>query len=450
MENIFDPRVAYVGTHLFLPKKVGTRWTQVKTSLTYYNGNKSFNAWEEGDTHLKVPKFYFDLDGWNQKFKKESIGPSGFVDIICNPTFNLWEDQIPAYNSMVDKSGIISLACGRGKTVIAIHAICDRGHPTFVIAPTIALAHQWKTRILEHTDLNENEIGWAQGSFEKWTWRKPIVIGVLKSVAREAKLERVSMEAQAYFGTWVFDECHNLSTTEFHHAAGLGFGTRWGLSATPYRSDGNESLLFRHLGPLLFSDTEQPNVANVTFLGTGMRLSQTDIRSITRRGEVSLAKLCTLVLEDERRTDLAENLISALLKRGRNVLVLSERVFAVAELTKRFKGSGWITGKTKGSERMKELQKNPVFATRSLAKEGLDKKSIDTVVILFPFTSESNYVQILGRAQRSKDPKIYFLIDNIPIEHYMKKTLKKLTIINGYPYKEVDCINGVLDESILD
>jgi len=435
----WDPTVLYIGTKIFLPKKVGQRWMSVKASLRFYSGNKRFDAWEDGPTHIAIPREYITLEMWQKDFaniKRMYIGPSQFQQCHMNPIYPLRDYQKPAFEAMMKESGIINLACGRGKTVIALHAITARKAPAMIIVPTIDLAYQWKERIIEHTDIDGPEIGWAQGRPDTWKYG-PVTIGILKSVAQAAKNQTFKLEDQAWFGTWVFDECHNLSTTEFHHAASLGFGMRWGLSATPYRKDGNEGLFYAHLGRLLYSDMNQPNVASITFIKTPMRLTEEDERSCTVRGELNLPKVCTLVTEDQERLSRINLFVKSLIDKNRKVLVLVERTSILTQFREVFPSCGIIHGGVKGEDRSKEMMKNPVFATRSLAKEGLDKKGLNTVVCLYPFTDKANFVQIVGRAQRGTDPKVFFFIDDIPPLIGMMKKLKTLAINESMPFQTI-------------
>jgi len=446
-QAVWDPTVIYVGTHIFLPKKVGQKWFSVKHSLTFYSGDKKFQAYQDGPTHLAIPREYITPEMWATdfaKFPKMYIGPSQFPQCYMNPIYPLRDYQKPAFDAMMKNSGIINLACGRGKTVIAIHAITARKSPAMVIVPTIDLAYQWKERIVEHTDLDAPEVGWAQG--HPSTWKKgAITIGILKSVANAAKQKTFTLEDQAFFGTWVFDECHNLSTTEFHHAAGLGFGMRWGLSATPYRKDGNEGLFYSHLGGLLYSDMNQPNVASVTFIQTPMQLTDEDVRNCTVRGELNLPKVCTLVTEDQERLMVITNFVKSLITKGRKVLVLVERTSVLAYFEQHFSGCGIVHGGVKGEDRTGELEKNPVFATRALAKEGLDRNGLNTVVCVYPFTDKANFVQICGRAQRGDDPKVFFFIDDIPPLYGMMKKLRVLAVDEGMPHQTISLENVNVD-----
>ena len=55
------------------------------------------------------------------------------------------------------------------------------------------------------------------------------------------------------YGLLIFDECHHLPGDQFQYAALASIAPfRLGLTATPERSDGKETLLYEICGPLVF------------------------------------------------------------------------------------------------------------------------------------------------------------------------------------------------------
>ena len=450
---MYDPTVGYYSSHLWLPKKGGLNLAPIKNSLTFTNERTTFNAWKDAGTHIRVPRETIPFNDYRTlPFKVMDIRPQS-VQSVQNifPTFPLRDYQEPAVEAMLKHgSGIISLACGRGKTVIAIQAaLCSLKYPTFVVVPSVDLAYQWKARILEHTNLEEHEIGWAQGPLEKWIWHaKPIVIGIVNSVAMAAKkwdensrndYSTAWDQLRTSFGCWIYDECHRLGAELFNHAAGIGFGWRWGLSATPYRGDGNEELFKAHLGSTLYSDLTQPYRASIYFLNTRIELSEAGNREcLDWAGELNLAKLKSYLSMSEERDKIIQKTIKTIRDSGRKLLVLSDRVSEVLRLHNAFPESGVIIGNTKGNEREEELKKGLVFASTKIAREGLDKKGLNTLLILYPFTDKGKFIQTIGRAQRGPKPKVFILQDQIGIHIAMCKRLQRLCREIGYPLHRID------------
>ncbi len=448
--DMYDEDRGYYSSHLWIPKRAGMNLSPLKNSLTYSvaSGIRTFEAWEDCGTHIKVPRETIPFGDYpTLPFEVVDCSPHSFHSPKIFLLNRLRDYQIPAFEAMMSVgNGIISLACGRGKTVIAIHAIAAQAVPAFVVVPSVDLAYQWKTRIIEHTDLDESEIGWAQGAVDKWVWSgKPITIGIINSVATAVKENAMPPEMRMFWGCWVYDECHRLGAELFNYAAAAGFGRRWGLSATPYRGDGNESLFKSHIGDVIFTDLTQPNIPDIRFLRTDISLTQAEEGALSVRGELNLSKSITYLSEMPRRRKMVVDILTSLKKVRKNILVLTERTAEAFYFNQLFKGSGLIVGSVKGADREKELQKDLVFATSKIAREGLDKSGLNTILILHPFTDKGRFVQIVGRAQRGKDPVVYILQDSVGPMIGMCKKLRRLSNIVGYPHRTYSAEDNYLE-----
>ena len=94
--------------------------------------------------------------------------------------------------------------------------------------------------------------------------------------------------------------------------------------------------------------------------------------------------------------------------------MLSERVTHLKELGEHYdsKDAGIIHGKIPGKDRPGILSGYPiVFAVTQLARDGLDRSDLDTVMVTLPFTDRGRFEQIIGRAQRVKKPIIVIFED---------------------------------------
>jgi superfamily II DNA or RNA helicase len=71
----------------------------------------------------------------------------------------------------------------------------------------------------------------------------------------------------------------------------------------------------------------------------------------------------------------------------------------------------------KKKERQEALQKRIVFASLQLAKKGLDKPEMDTLILPFPVGDKGTIQQMFGRIQREhpnkKEPYVVVFEDNI-------------------------------------
>ncbi len=147
------------------------------------------------------------------------------------------------------RRGVVALPTGAGKTILAVTLIAQTGRPTLVHVPTIDLMHQWRAVLEKYFAI---EIGLLGGGYKQLA---PITVATYDSAMLHAPTKGDR------FGFVVFDECHHLPGDQFQHAARAAIAPfRLGLSATPERNDGRESLLYKLSGDLCY----QANIRDLT------------------------------------------------------------------------------------------------------------------------------------------------------------------------------------------
>ncbi|WP_245721456.1 DEAD/DEAH box helicase [Nocardia crassostreae] len=129
---------------------------------------------------------------------------------------------------------------GTGKTVIACAAIASRSTSTLILVDRKALADQWRTRILEHLAIKCGQIG---GGRSKTTG--VIDVALLPTLARRTNVD----ELTGRYGFVVVDECHHIAASAFTDVLNQIPARYWlGLTATPYRRDQLDDLIYHQLG----------------------------------------------------------------------------------------------------------------------------------------------------------------------------------------------------------
>jgi superfamily II DNA or RNA helicase len=438
------PEKGYRRDFLWLPKKQITNLKGMKAALSFdRDGEAPIYAWEENNTHLIVPREFIPVGQYpSLSFQVKDLLTWDFPRANFGTRTHLRDAvQKLAFSALVDKgSGILALSCGKGKTVISLHAAAALGMPTMIIVNTSDLAHQWKSRIIEHTTIKEEDIGWIQGS--KWDWQdKPICIAMVQTLS--SRSDEVPIELTRHYGTVIYDEVHILGAPYFNKTAGMFHGVRWGLSATWERSDGLEELYRYHLGEILYENLDHDIIPTIFFVKTGVELptklhKMKKLRDMT--GDLSIAKINTWLAEHDGRNRLIMENLSSAHDEGRKLLVLGERVNQLRMLHGAYPDSGLIYGKVKGKDRESQLQDHDiVFAIAQLAKQGLDRKELDTLFILFPFTDEGRFRQMMGRIQRAYSDKLppfvmIFEDENIPTHKAMCRRLRRHLKALKYPF----------------
>ena len=129
---------------------------------------------------------------------------------------------------------------------------------------------QWKERISTFLQIPIKEIGNLGGKKNKMSGK--VDLGMLQSLT---KMEDLSEIAQSY-SQIIIDECHHIPAASFEGIL-KRLPARYvvGLTATPYRKDGLEKILFQQCGPVRheISSADGGKLAkSVSIYETGFRL----------------------------------------------------------------------------------------------------------------------------------------------------------------------------------
>jgi len=425
--------VAYRGASLWLPKShVGEE--AVKGSLSFQTKKSSslFEAFTETQHHLVVPRHYIpveDLDELGCEIVFDD--PPEFFRIPgwVKPTHELRRglefgegktNQVAMWKALVEGGdGVGVLKCGGGKTVIGIHAALSVGYAAMFVAHNGSLLGQWKERLLEHTNIDEEHIGMIGDGTLDWEG-KPFCIASIQTLWQAIEAGRLPEELRWHFGTVVYDEVHHMAAEKFNLAADLCHGVRWGLTATPDRTDGLEGLYSAHIGPQLYRDLEQDLTPGVFFVRTGQELTgDQEDASKDKRGEFNIGKFHTALLRDPARDRVIEKYVNLALSDDHEVMVLTPSRDHLTDLSHKWKGDNVsvIHAGVKQKDRP-ELVDNCklLLAIEELGIEGLDKPMLSVVVISVAMKNRNALQQIMGRIQRAvegkPDPVVIIIFDD--------------------------------------
>jgi len=215
-----DPERAYLGTRMWLPKKhVNT--ISIKASLEFEvsgeEGMEFLQLWEDSPHHIAVPREYVPPDTYGQlTFPIVDITPGNFPRAVFKSNVVLdklqpdKDTQRKAFAAFIKAdNGLLNLNCGKGKTTIALHAIAHFGHNALVIVNQTTILDQWEEKIREFLEF-DGGIGLIRGSPSRWTWKRPIVVATLHTLAKYA--DQVTPEMRRWFGTIIWDECFVAGT----------------------------------------------------------------------------------------------------------------------------------------------------------------------------------------------------------------------------------------------
>lgn len=424
------PDTGYISNNLILPKgKI--RPETFKTSLTFTYGETEIideitneligirpdriRLWDETANHLIVPREFIPRSDFSKfKFEFADITPLEYPLIRVEDRIQLRsEAQELAFNALItNSSGTLNLACGMGKTVLALKLVARLGVPTIVVVNTSALMEQWVEEIQKH--LGVKKVGVIQGS--EASWGTPVVVAMVHTLSQ--RREEWPMEFRRRFGLVIYDEGHHMSAPVFVKSADLFFGRRFSLTATATRLDGLETIYQHHLGQVIYQDLSQDLIPTTIFHKLKWDFNDKRDREfiVDVYGEVNLSKVRGYLGSLDWRNEIIYRQALSDLENGRKILILThsrDHTDLLKQKMERIPGVqvGTITGLTKQGTRMDTLRDcNPVIGTFQLARESLNKPELDTLYVTTPFSSPNDLQQAWGRIQRECEGKKSVLV----------------------------------------
>lgn len=460
------PDRAYLGSQLWLPRAhVNTR--SIKASLEFEvrgdNGQEFLQLWEESPHHLAVPREYLLREDYGTlTFPIVDMTPHDFPrarfksNLVLDAKAPQEQTQRKAFSVLKDrKNGLLQLACGKGKTCLALHKIAHEGKNALIIVNQSTIMDQWGRAICDFLEF-EGGVGTIQG--KTWDWKHPITVAMLHTLARHP--DQVTPEMRRWFGLVVWDEVHHLSAPYFCVTANMFTGMRLGLTATANREDGTEVIYNYHLGEVFYKDLMQTVKPNIVFRQIPFSIPPEDYleRVIDKRGNPNISKLRTYVgTEMEDRNVAIARDIQAALDSGRKILALSHSVEQLKKMQEMFQSTGadcgLCTGQQKVVQRWQALRdKQLIFGTHQLVMEAIDEDSLDTLYWMTPFGSQhpeggkNALQQGMGRIQGyrfregMKHPLVV-IFDDIYIKHFhrmcnkLRQQLRRWPTDEGGPYE---------------
>ncbi|HVC36961.1 MAG TPA: DEAD/DEAH box helicase family protein, partial [Gammaproteobacteria bacterium] len=332
----------------------------------------------------------------------------------------LRDDQKTALSAMIKHDmGVLSAPTAFGKTVTAAAIIAKRRVNTLILVHRVELLKQWHERLSTFLELPEDSIGNIGGGKHKLTGR--IDIAVMQSLVRKDEVASYVSD----YGQIIVDECHHLSAFSFesilkHAKARYVFG----LTATPYRRDGQHPIIFMQCGPVRHVASRPPNAPHL--LEVWPRHITPGIVGSANTGIQDVFKQLT---ENPFRNDHLIKDIIGLYEAGRKLIVLTERTRHLEELRTALAGAienlfvlhGRLSKKQRaaileGLEALPGTAPRVLLATGKLLGEGFDHAPLDTLVLAMPISWKGTLQQYAGRLHREhaskSDVRIYDYVDD--------------------------------------
>ncbi len=426
-----------------------------------FNKYFTFLKWDERILAYRAPAFYYRDFVLLLREKKIPYVDNAKIFIPCE--FPIVKELIPRnYQNealiswmAIGSRGVISLPTGAGKTILAVLAISKIQRPTLIHVPTIDLMTQWY-QVLQN--FFQIPIGLLGGGYHN--------LELITVATYDSALIHVPFNGNK-FGFVIFDECHHLPSEQMQYTAISSIAPfRLGLTATPERADGKESLLYDLCGPRCY----QANIRDLE----GVTLSPYEVITIevemtveekfqydeARKIYLSFLKenninfnhskawqqflwissrsskgkeAFTSYLKQKKLSQSSENKFNHVWNiicqhRFDRIIIFTQDNETAYNLARRF-FLPVITHHTKVKERELFLNsfrdgKYGVIVTSKVLNEGIDVPDANVAIVVSGSGAVREHVQRLGRILRAKEGKkavLYELVSSGTGEYYVNQ-----------------------------
>lgn len=379
--------------------------------------SEPFPLYRESKKKFYMPRYY----GMETYGEPDAIKLEDCDKINIKFIGDLRDHQKPTVKKYIDHAlkeggGLLELHTGYGKTVCGLKIIAVLGVKALIIVHKEFLLRQWVERIEQF--LPDAKVGKIQGS-KIDVEGKDIVIGMLQSLS----MKDYDIKLFNQFGLTIVDECHHIGAEVFSRAL-FKIVTKYtlGLSATMKRKDGLTKVIKMFLGKVVVKK-ERKGEDNVVVKTINYTVNDEEFNEVklNYRGHVHYSLMIKKLCEFGHRREFILRILEHVIKTeddGAQIMILGHNKVLLIYLHDAIKDRGIGTvGYYVGGMKEQDLKisegKKIIIATYAMAEEGLDIKTLTTLIMATP---KSDVTQAVGRILRKKSKKK--LVVDIVDPHY--------------------------------
>lgn len=404
-----------------------------------YGVTKDIKLYTDYEGCLYVPIGFFN-DLWKKHpYKQDYLDYSVSKKVDIKSDITLRDYQALSIQAIKKyKTGLFVLPCGLGKTETALQCAYELQQKTIWVTHTTDLVNQAKSRCEAKMKCKTSTI--TDG---KCDTSGDIVFCTIQTLYKMIEKGKVN---QNEFGMLIADECHrvasNPNTIQTFRTCIDFFACRYklGLTATLHRADGLESCITEIIGDVIYEIVKDKDKYKCMYENNSLlefdvskfqvpvtvKMVQSDYDISDKKvfasngGTIQFASLISDLSMNKERNDLVLKHIK--MCKG-STIILSDRIEQLNYLCSKVENGVVISGNTPKKERKQALDDTRdgkykyLFASYSLAKEGLDVPIISNLVMATPVKDFAIVTQSVGRIQRLYEGKnmayVYDFVDDV-------------------------------------
>ena len=384
----------------------------VKPYSTHLTNTIPYPIYRESSKKIYLPRYYGYEKYGNPASNKLSQGEEINLE-FKGDLYDYQKNIINKYITHVSNSGggLLDVEPGKGKTVMALNIISKLKKKTLVIVHKSFLMNQWEERIKQF--LPYAKVGKIQGEIIDIE-NKDIVLGMLQSLS----VKEYDISVWRQFGLCVFDECHHLSAEVFCNIMIKNVcNCNLGLSGTMTRKDGLSKIFKWFIGPIIHKE-KSDLTRNVTIKCIEYENEKLfENIPVDFKGNPMYSTMISKICNCQDRTNYIIEIIKNELNMNnkQQIIILAHNKTLIECLYKGIlefeKSVGFYLGGMKDTALKESESKKIIIGTYAMASEGLDIKTLTTLVMATPKT---DVCQSVGRILRCKDnePLVIDIVDS--------------------------------------
>lgn len=286
--------------------------------------------------------------------------------------------------AIMHKHGCISMPTGTGKSVVISLIVQSIRVKTLIVVPTVELKNQLKQTL-------------------------KLQLGSLKGIEVE-NISSTRLKKLNDFECLIIDESHHVAAKTYqtlNKTAWKSAGYRFFLTATPFRNNPEEQLLFEGIaGPVIYELSYKEAIKQKYIIP--VQAYYVNLPKQPVEGYSWAQVYSELVVNNDIRNGVIASLIASLKAEGKSVLCLVKEVAHGLELSK-MASVAFTSGQDRETrEYIKEFNLGRITAligTTGILGEGIDTKPAEYVIIAGLGKAKSAFMQQIGRAVRKHPGK---------------------------------------------